>query len=57
MELSVSLTGSAGPFAEADGRARDAEEEEGALLEAEGAEAFLELIWIVTFLTCRKPRT
>ena len=52
VELSVSLTGSAGPFEEAEGRVRSPEEEEGALLEAEGAEAFLELIWMVTFRTC-----
>ena len=51
VELSVSLTGSAGPFEEAEGRARDPEEE-GALLEAEGAEPFLELIWMVTLRTC-----
>lgn len=52
VELSVSLTGSAGPFEEAEGRARGPEEEEGALLEAEGVEPFLELIWIVTLRTC-----
>ena len=57
MELSVSLTGNAGPFEEAEGRARGAEEEEGPLLEAEGAEAFLEFIWMVTFLTCTVQRT
>lgn len=53
VELSISLAGSAGPFEEAEGRARGPEEE-GALLEAEGAEAFLELIWMVTLRTCNK---
>lgn len=52
VELSVSLTGSAGPFEEAEGRARGTEEEEGALLEAEGgAEPRRELIWMVTLRT------
>ena len=51
VELSVSLCGRAGPFEEAEGRVRGPEEE-GALLEAEGVDPFLELIWMVTLRTC-----
>ena len=44
VELSVSLAGSAGPFEEAEGRARGAAAPLGTLLEVEGAEPLLEFI-------------
>ena len=51
VELSVSRVGSAGPFEEAAGRAREAALPLGMLLEDEGAEPLLELIWMVTLRT------
>ena len=44
VELSVSLTGNAGPFVEADGLCRAAEAPLGMLPEVEGPLPFLELI-------------
>ena len=56
VELSVSLTGNAGPFDEADGRCRVVDVPFGMLLEVEGALLFLELICIVTLRTCKQTK-